>query len=298
MSIRSVGLCVKANHPEAGGTVRGLAKWLTARGLDALLDEDAAELAGAPGRTREAVASAVDLLVVLGGDGTLLSVARAAGARPVPILGVNLGTLGFLTEVTHDELYAALERVLAGQAHVEPRMRLDVRAERGHDDPVRERGPDGPVRELGRWLALNDAVITAEALARMLELEAFVAGRKVTTYHADGLIAATPTGSTAYSLAAGGPILDTAMDAIILNPISPHTLTQRPLVFPGDREIEVRAHPGGSPLHLTVDGQAGMRLEDGDVVRISRSAHPALLVTSPFRTRFDILRTKLHWGER
>jgi len=291
MSIRSVGLCVKANHPEAGGTVRGLAKWLAARGLDAVLDEDAAELAGASGRTREAVASAVDLLVVLGGDGTLLSVARAAGTRPVPILGVNLGTLGFLTEVTHDELYAALERVLAGDAPVESRMRLEVRAERGGGD-------DRAGRELGRWIALNDAVITAEALARMLELEAFVAGRKVTTYHSDGLIAATPTGSTAYSLAAGGPILDPAMDAIILNPISPHTLTQRPLVFPGDRQIEVRAHPGGSPLHLTVDGQAGMRLEDGDVVRISRSAHPALLVTSPFRSRFDILRTKLHWGER
>ena len=285
MAIRSVGLFVKVNHPEAGGTVRGLEKWLSTRGLTALLDEAAGELAGRDGRPRDAVAAEADLLVVLGGDGTLLSVARAAGTRAVPILGVNLGTLGFLTEVAHDELYAALERVLAGEAKVQPRMRLLVRAERSG-------------REIGHWHALNDAVITAQALARMLELEAFVAGSKITTYHADGLIASTPTGSTAYSLSAGGPIVDTAMDAIVLNPISPHTLTQRPLVFPGDREIEVRPHPAGSGLHLTLDGQEGARLEAGDVVRISRSPHPAHLVASPFRSRFDILRTKLHWGER
>ena len=224
MNIRSVGLCVKASHPEAGGTVRGLHKWLEARGLAVLLDEDAGELTGTPGRTREQIGAEADLLVVLGGDGTLLSVARASGTRAVPILGVNLGTLGFLTEVSHDELYAALERVLAGQARVESRMRLDVRAERQG-------------REFGHWIALNDAVITSQTLARMLDLEASVEGRKVTTYHADGLIAATPTGSTAYSLSAGGPIVDPALDAIVLCPISPHTLTQRPLVLPADREL-------------------------------------------------------------
>jgi len=285
MGIRSVGLCAKESHPQAGGTVRGLAKWLEARGLRVVLDEDAGACAGAAGTARERLAGDVDLIVVLGGDGTLLSVARASGARPVPILGVNLGTLGFLTEVTHDELYAALERVLAGEARVEARMRLAVVAER-----------DGG--EIGRWLALNDAVITSQALARMVDLETAAEGRKITTYHADGLIAATPTGSTAYSLSAGGPIVDPGVDALLLSPISPHTLTQRPLVLPADREIEIRPHPRGGGLQLTVDGQEGARLTDGDVVRITRSAHPLHLVVSPFRTRFDILRTKLHWGER
>lgn len=283
MAIRSVGLCVKANHPEAGGTVRGLAKWLDARGLAVPLDEDAAELVGGTGRPREEVAAEADLLVVLGGDGTLLSAARASGERPVPILGVNLGRLGFLTEVGHDELYAALERVLAGEARVEARMRLSVRAERAG-------------RSLGQWLALNDAVITSQNLARMLDLEASVDGRQVTTYHADGLIVATPTGSTAYSLSAGGPILDPVLDAIVLSPISPHTLTQRPLVLPAEREIEIR--PATTGTQLTVDGQAGVRLEEGDRVSVTRSEHWVQLVVSPFRTRFEILRTKLHWGER
>ncbi len=283
MAIRSVGLCVRANHPEAGGTVRGLAKWLDARGLSVRLDEEAGELVGRPGETREEIAAAADLLVVLGGDGTLLSAARASGERAVPILGVNLGRLGFLTETSHDELYAALERVLAGEARVEARMRLAVRAER-----------EG--RVLGEWLALNDAVITSQHLARMLDLDAFVDGRKVTTYHADGLIASTPTGSTAYSLSAGGPILDPALDAVVLSPISPHTLTQRPIVLPADRKIEIS--PATTGTQITVDGQAGVRLEEGDRVHVTRSQFPAQLVVSPFRTRFEILRTKLHWGER
>jgi len=285
MSIRTVGLCVKESHPEAGGTARGLVKWLEARRLRALLDEDAGDMVGAAGVPRETLAAESDLVVVLGGDGTLLSMARAAGEGPVPILGVNLGTLGFLTEVTMDELYATLERALAGEVRIEARMRLSVVAE-------------WVKRELGRWLALNDAVITSLALARMVDLEAAAEGSNITTYHADGLIVATPTGSTAYSLSAGGPIVDPGVDTILLSPISPHTLTQRPLLLPSDREIEIRPHPRGGGLQLTVDGQAGVRLDDGDRVRVTRSPHPAHLVVSPFRTRFDILRTKLHWGER
>jgi NAD+ kinase len=285
MAIRSVGLCVKESHPDAGGTVRGLGKWLEARGLRVVLDEDAGVLVGAPGRPRDALAAEVDLIVVLGGDGTLLSVARATGHRPVPILGVNLGTLGFLTEVTADEVYAALERVLSGDVRIEERMRLDVVARRD----------DG---EIGNWLALNDAVITSQALARMVHLEATIDGTKISTYHADGLIVATPTGSTAYSLSAGGPIVDPNMAAMVLSPISPHTLTQRPLVLPADRTIEIHPQPHGVGLQLTVDGQEGERIADGDVVRVSRSPHPIRLVVSPFRTRFEVLRTKLHWGER
>jgi len=285
MKIRSVGLCVKADHPESGGTVRGLEKWLAARGLRVELDEDAGEAVGRAGRPHEPLAGDVDLLVVLGGDGTLLSVARAAGRRTVPILGVNLGTLGYLTEIALDELYAAFERVLAGDVTVEARMRLDVEAERAG-------------RSLGCWLALNDAVVTSLSLARMIDVEASADGRALTTYHADGIIVATPTGSTAYSLSAGGPILDPALDDLVVTPISPHTLTHRPLVLPGRSVIEMRPRPRAGSLHLTVDGYEATQLEEGDLVRVSRSAHPVSLVTSPFRTRFEILRAKLHWGER
>lgn len=285
MKLSSVGLCVKSNHPEAGGAVRGLEKWLAGRGLDVSLDENAAELVGCAGRSRAEVAEEVDLLVVLGGDGTLLSVARATGRRPVPILGVNLGTLGFLTEVTHDELFAALERVLAGDVHIDSRMRLDVRVER-----------DGQL--LGSYLALNDAVITSLSLARMINLDAMAGDLELTRYHADGLIASTPTGSTAYSLSAGGPILDAGLDAVVLTPISPHTLTQRPLVLHASCEIRIRAYARGGGIQLTVDGQDGEKLQDGDTVRVVRSEHPVQLVASPFRNRFEVLRTKLHWGER
>ncbi len=285
MELRSIGLCVKASHPQAGGTVRGLDKWLVSRGLRVALDEEAGELVGRPGRPREDLAGEVDLAVVLGGDGTLLSVARAVGERDVPILGVNLGTLGFLTEVALDELYAAFERILGGEMRIEDRMRLAVRTLR-----------DG--QETGRWLALNDAVITSQSLARMVDVAVTADGREVTTYHADGLIVATPTGSTAYSLSAGGPIVDPALDALLLTPISPHTLTQRPLVLPGASEVQVAAHSRGGGIQLTVDGQEGVRIEEHDLVCVARSPHPLRLVASPFRTRFEILRTKLHWGER
>jgi NAD+ kinase len=282
--IRGVGVCLKPSQPQAAGAVRGLVKWLQQRGLRVIADEEVGEVTGEPSQPRPLLAGQVDLVIVLGGDGTLLSVARAVSDRPVPILGVNLGTLGFLTEIALDELFAALERVLAGQVRVEPRMRLDVQA-------LRDGG------ELARFLALNDAVLTKADLARMIDLETRAGGSEVTTYHADGLIVATPTGSTAYSLSAGGPIVLPELEAFLLTPICPHTLTQRPLVLPHTSQIEICVR-SRNEVQLTVDGQEGIALREGDIVAVRRSDHPVRLIASPFRSRFEILREKFHWGTR
>ena len=282
---RSIGVCLKRAQPQAAGIVRELEKWLEQRGLAVRLDEEAAPWVGRSGQTRAELAAAVDLIVVLGGDGTLLSASRSAGSRPVPVLGVNLGTLGFLTEIALDELFATLERVLASDVRIEARMRLDIVAQRGDD-------------VLGRFLALNDAVISGATLARMIDLDTRADGLDVTSYHADGLIVSTPTGSTAYSLAAGGPILLPEVEALVLTPICPHTLTQRPLVLPQSSVIEVIVRSRGDGVQLTADGQEGLGLREGDRVVVRRSNHPLLLVASPVRDRFEILRQKLHWGAR
>jgi NAD+ kinase len=265
--------------------VRELVKWLAERELEVRADPECARLVGLPGCTIEKLAAEVDLIVSLGGDGTLLSVARAVGARSVPILGVNLGTLGFLTEVTLEEMMTVLEKVLEGSAPLVSRMRLEVVVVRG-------------AGELGRFIALNDAVITKTALARMIDLETFADGQDVTSYHGDGLILATPTGSTAYSLSAGGPILLPGTEAIVLTPICPHSLTQRPLVLPVESEIEVVVHTLGGGATITIDGQEGIELLDGDRVTVRRSPHPVDIVGCPRRTRFEILQAKLRWGER
>ncbi len=285
MKIRTIGVCLKPGQPQAAETVRELIKWLGDRGIETRVDAECAKLTDRSGEDTAALAAEVDLLVSLGGDGTLLAVARAAGSRRVPILGVNLGTLGFLTEVNVEEMLPALETVLAGNAEIVSRMRLEVEATR-----------DG--RELGRFMALNDAVITKTALSRMIDLETFAAGQDVATYHADGLIVSTPTGSTAYSLSAGGPLLLPGLEAIVLTPICPHSLTQRPLVLPVESEIEVVVRTRGGDATITIDGQEGMELLDGDRVAMRRSPHPVDTVASPLRTRFQILQTKLRWGER
>ena len=281
--IRTVGLCLRPESLAAGEAARGIEKWLLERGREVLPDPFAAHWLGCPGRPRAEVAAAADLLVVLGGDGTLLSVARELGPRPVPILGVNLGRLGFLAEVAPEEQYEALEQVLAGEMKTVKRMRLDVRAER-----------EG--RELDRFLAINDAVIARSDPSRMIDLETLTDGVPVTTYHGDGLIVSTPTGSTAYSLSAGGPILLPGLEALVLTPICPHTLSQRPLVLPQSAAIEIHVFPREGDAQLTVDGQAGLVLQTGDRVLVSRSEHPVHFVVSPVRSRFDVLRTKLGWG--
>jgi len=266
--------------------VRELEKWLVERGVEVLADPDAARWAGGSPVPRAELAGRADILVVLGGDGTLLAVARAVGDAEVPILGVNLGTLGFLTDTRREDLFPTLEEVLAGSFAVEERMRFEV-------ELLRDGEP------LESYLALNDAVVSNTALSRMVHLETLADGAPVTTYHADGLIVATPTGSTAYSLSAGGPLMLPTLEAMVLTPICAHTLTQRPLVLPATSVVEVRVQDTrGGRVHLTVDGQVGLDLEMGDRVSVRRAAHPTRLLVPPERNRFAVLRAKLRWGER
>ncbi len=286
MAFHTVGICLKPDQPQLAGSVRELEKWLRERGLEVLLGREAAAVTGAPGMMRSELAEKADLVIVLGGDGTLLAVARAIGERPVPILGVNLGTLGFLAEISRDELYPTLDQMLGGRFRTEERTRLAVSVER--------RGEPGP-----RYLALNDAVLARTALSRMVDLETLADGFPVATYHADGLILATPTGSTAYSLSAGGPLLLPGLAALVLTPICPHTLTQRPLVLPQSCVVEVRVRDArGGEVQLTCDGQVGCELLEGDRVIIRRTEQPVLFLVPSDRNRFDVMRAKLRWGER
>ena len=286
MAIRTIGIALKPNQPRLGSMVRDIAKWLQGRGVELLLGPEASNASGLPGMPRSELADKVDLMVVLGGDGTLLAVVRAIGERAVPVLGVNLGTLGYLAEISLDELFPTLEGVLAGRLRIETRMRLDVHAER-----------DG--REIGGYLALNDAVIARTALSRMIDLQTWADGAEVTTYHADGLIAATPTGSSAYSLSAGGPLLLPGIGAIVLTPICPHTLTQRPIVLPGVCQVAIEVlDMRGGEAHLTVDGQVGCELHEGDRVSVSASDRPLQLLVPADRNRFEVMRNKLRWGAR
>lgn len=286
MQVRSVGICVKPGETGLAKLVSELETWLGQRGIEVHADPEAARSTRTPARPRHELAEGADLLVVLGGDGTLLAVARAVGARDVPILGVNLGSLGYLTETSREDLFPTLEALLAGELSIEQRMRFDVAVER-------ERS------RLGEYIALNDAVISNTSLSRLVHLETSADGAPLTTYHADGLIVSTPTGSTAYSLSAGGPVVLPTFQAILLTPICAHTLTQRPLVLPETVALAVRVgDTRGGRVHLTVDGQVGLDLEVGDVVTVRRSQHPARLVVVPGRNPFSALRAKLRWGER
>jgi NAD+ kinase len=283
---RRVGLVGKAHHPQIRPVVEHLVRRLAARGVETVIEERTAvwEDLALP-RVESLLGAGLDLVVVLGGDGTLLSVARTAQAEGIPLLGVNLGSLGFLTETALDQLDPVLDAVFCGSCTVEERVMLEVTVchrERTH----------------GPFVVLNDAVINKAALARMIEMEASVDGVYLTTYRADGLIVATPTGSTAYSLAAGGPIVYPDMEALVITPICPHTLTNRSLVVPGRMTVEVAIHSGEQDIHLTLDGQTGIALAPGDRVLIGRAAARTRLVHCPDREWFGVLRQKLKWGER
>lgn len=282
-AISQVGICVKPGSPQAAQAAREVADWLSARDVAVLADPESGSALGVAGQERGVLAEKADLLVVLGGDGTILAVAREVGERRVPILGVNLGTLGFLAEVAPDEMFEMLGRVLADEILLVPRMRLLVRASRGG-------------RELTRELALNDAVLNRSDLSRMIDLEARADGVPVTTYHGDGLIVATPTGSTAYTLSAGGPILMPGSRVYVVTPICPHTLSQRPLVLSDQAVLEIDVHPRDGSCQLTIDGQVGAILEEGDQVTVECSEHPAHFVASRVNSQFGVLRTKLGWG--
>jgi NAD+ kinase len=287
-----VGIVAKSHLREATPHLIAIESWLAERGHHAIFETaTAALMPAAAGRAvadKPALVAGVDLLVVLGGDGTLLSVADCAVEAnvEVPILGVNFGGLGFLTEATLPELYPSLESALSGVARVEERMMLRATTVRG-GQPL----PD--------HLALNDVVITKAARARMTDLSVFVGDEFVTRVKADGLIVATPTGSTAYNLAAGGPIVQPVVDAIVLTPIAPHMLTNRPIVIPASSIVRVQPMMAErDELYVTFDGQAGHQLEAGDEVRISRAGRRVRLLRPSPRSYFDVLRQKLKWNER
>ena len=287
-----IGVVVKAQSREAVHTAHELAEWLRRRNLEVALDEailraTAHAPAHAPGDSGERAYRAgdeYDLVVVLGGDGTLLSVARTLAGR-VPILGVNLGNLGFLTEVSRGELYPAMVQVLAGKFRVEKRSLIDVELQRGESGA-------GPLK----FRVFNDAVITKSALARIIELTLRVDGHLVARFRADGLIISTPTGSTAYNLSAGGPILSPLLGVAVLTPICPHALSLRPIVVPDSGLIEVTLETPREEVYLTLDGQEGTSLGYGDTVSLTRSRVAVRLVKVSQRTFYDNLRGKLRWG--
>jgi NAD+ kinase len=283
--IRNVGLIAKPRSEQAARIVPELVTWLTGHGAAAWLDEECAAYAGrAATLNRKQVADRSELLVVLGGDGTLLSTARASIGRDTPVFAVNLGGLGFLTAITVEELYPQLERALCGDYRVERRRML-------HAELWREG------RVIQSWEALNDMVMTKTEIARMIELEVQADGQFVCVYRADGLIVSTPTGSTAYSLSAGGPIMFPTVAAISITPICPHMLTNRPVIVPDDTVVTVI--PANAPsTYLTIDGQVGELLRSGDRVTGRRSEYYLHLIQPAGLRFFDVLREKLKWGGR
>jgi len=278
--IERVLLVGKRDSPRATAEVRRLARFLEGLDVGVVYDAGSARAVGArPARDLEGVG----LCVVVGGDGTLLAAARSLAGRPIPILGVNLGGLGFMAETGPRQAVARLRQVLAGRHEVGRRMTLEATLVRGRRPGLKQS-------------ALNDVVIAKSAIARMIELKVKINGSLVTTYRADGLIVSTPTGSTAYSLSAGGPIILPDMDALLISPICPHTLSMRPLVVPGDARVELTLASEGSKVYLTLDGQVGQMLEPGDRVRVRRGPADVLMVRPRRLNYFDVLRRKLRWG--
>lgn len=289
-SIARVGLTAKRGLTAASGVIAELAGWLEARDVRTIFEEETARLAGVPPdrptASRDDLPRECDLIVVLGGDGTMIGMASriAAAGVDVPLLGVNYGSLGFLTEITLPELYDALEATLEGRAVIEPRAMLTSRTVRQH-------------AVYADHTVLNDIVITKGALSRIIEISVTVGEAPVTRFRADGLIIASPTGSTAYNLAAGGPIVHPAVDAMVLTPIAPHTLTNRPVVIPGTSQVHVRPiMDAQDEVFVTFDGQRGFELHENDLITVRLAPRPVRMVKSSRRSYFDLLREKLKWG--
>ena len=285
--MKRIGVVARAGAVGAQAVIAELLAWLAARGHAVVLEKETAGLvpaAAAPSVGKAELPGQVDLIVVLGGDGPLLSMARAVGDQGIPLLGVNLGGLGFLTATTLEEMLPALEAWLAGRMAVDERMMLAAR--------VLRQG-----RALGEYAALNDVVITKAAMSRIIDFSVSVDGQFATSYRADGLIISTPTGSTAYSLSAGGPILWPGMDAIVLTPICSHTLTNRPIVVPGAQRVEVTILTSEEVM-VTMDGQVGVTLREQDTVEVRQAGARIRLVRFPQQSFFSVLRAKLKWGER
>ena len=285
--MKSVGIIAKPGKPELTTLVPELCAWLAKRGYSVFVDEGTgAFAAGLPLVEREKMAERKpDFVIVLGGDGTLLAASRAVAKAGIPLLGVNLGSLGFLTEVPLAELYPTLEAATENRCAVESRAMLHCQLVRGE-------------KCLASYEALNDVVVSKTALARIADFDVILDQVFVSNYKADGVIVSTPTGSTAYSLAAGGPILAPDVDAFVITPISPHALTNRPLVVRDVAQLDLVVRSAQGEAYLTVDGQTGMPLEDGDRLRCRKSEHKVRLLRLREKTFFDVLRSKLKWGQR
>jgi len=283
--MQRIGVFAKRNQPDAVKLAGQVQSWLRERDIDVLLEERLAAKMGTNGHPAAAIPPQCDMVVVLGGDGTLISVAREIGELEVPILGVNLGSLGFLTEITRQELFPVLKRVLAGEYALSDRLMLDIEVERA-GVPV------------AHFRVLNDVVINKGALARIIDMKAWVGDSYLTTYKADGLIISSPTGSTAYNMAAGGPIIYPGTDCLVITPICPHMLSNRPMIVPADSVVHIEVMFQDEEVQLTADGQVGMPLQAGDVVAVRRAKSRTRLIISPDKEYFEVLRTKLRWGER
>lgn len=277
--IKCVGIVVKPHHPQAGETAAELSNWLRAHGVEHIVEPNA----DIQRRNGEQLPPDVDLVVVLGGDGTMISTARLIGELDVPIIGVNYGSLGYLTDLRIEEMFPAIEAFLAGDYHIDRRVMLEA-----------EHVRDGI--SMGKGRVLNDVVINKSALARIIDIDVRLDGQFVNTFRADGLIVSTPTGSTAYNLSAGGPIIYPTMNAVVITPICPFTLTNRPIVVPDSAEIEVSVENVNEGVVLTLDGQTGFPLDAGDTVIIRKSATAFNMVAPANRNYFEVLRDKLKWG--
>jgi len=285
-TFQTIGIISRPRRSHLVVVVPPLLKWLEARGIKTLLDEETASCLpdGSKGENRALVADASQLLLVLGGDGTMLAAARLAAPRGIPILPINMGSLGFLTSFTLEELHPALDDTLEGRFSLSERVMISVDLERTG-------------KAIDNQQVLNDVVINKGALARMIELELTIDGDFVCRYRADGLIVASPTGSTAYSLSAGGPIVHPAVESFVITPICPHTLSDRPLVIRDSSSIEMKLSANTESVFLTLDGQRGIPLQPTDLVRASRAKELLKLIRPPKKSYFEILRNKLKWGE-
>ncbi len=283
--MKKIGIISKPGRPEPQEILKELLPRLRQQGHEAYVDPDTAALLKIEGHTRAEIASLVDAVIVLGGDGTMLSVSRLVAEKGIPILGVNLGTMGFITEINRDEIYQAVDAMLSDTCIIEERLMLCARI-------VREG------EKIAEYTVLNDVVINKGALARIIDLEALINGVYVTTFKADGLIISTPTGSTAYSLSAGGPILYPTLSSIVLTPICSHTLTNRPIVLPDEFKVEITLKTLSEDVYLTLDGQVGFSLRKDDIIEVDKSPFKTRLLMPCVRDYFNVLRTKLKWGER
>lgn len=289
-SIKRIGVVVKPHQPDALETLCRLTSWLSQRGITLVGSEEIERIrieqetgCSVDVVSREELPKSVDLILVLGGDGTMIATARMLGDSEVPVIGVNYGGLGYLAEFRIEELFPALESILAGHYKVEPRVMLAVELRRGDEVITKNR-------------VLNDVVINKSALARIIEIDAYLNDQFVNSFRADGLIVSTPTGSTAYNLSAGGPVIYPSMSAMVITPICPFTLSNRPIVVPDDSLIEVRLITENEEVALTLDGQVGFPLQASDRVLIRKSQTTFNLVQPPNRNYFDVLRDKLRWG--